>query len=241
MNRHERRAQARVGRKADNERPVIDPPRDDRPQAGLDDIAAYGSIEDVMMSALDAITEDQELALEVIDGIAFLSRHYDPSDEEDAKFRRELKWHLAEEMAASIGVEEEMKNDLAAEAEKMHQLGRYILSMIDKDGADEALYVLVAGVCGALADRIVDGGSQMWTIGVYDEELVAKATKGDGAAPVLAPGALDRARVAMRDAGWLAWRVEDGIFFYFLMPPENWRELVEINEAAIEAADQPLQ
>jgi hypothetical protein len=74
-----------------------------------------------------------------------------------------------------------------------------------------------------------------------DDKTLIKLSLEDGRKLKLAHGVLDRARATMRDAGWLSWQVNGDGFLYDLTPPENWRELVEANEAAIKAADARAQ
>jgi hypothetical protein len=115
-----------------------------------------------------------------------------------------------------------------------------MLSEIDKTGEDDALYVLISGIAGLIADYLAEMSELIWTFGTNDKTLIDMSI-ADDFTPKLAPGALDRARSAMREAGWLSWRIHNDGFEYTLTPPENWRELVKENEAAIAVAERDAQ
>jgi hypothetical protein len=189
----------------------------------------------VLVEALDAIAADPRLAMEVIGEIASMTRWRGDPEECD-ETRHDLAAIIAEAMGRRRH-EEAARQE--ADISALHQLGRYMLSEIDRSGDDAGLYVLIAGIAGLIADYLVEQSELIWTFGTTDEVLISMSVDGDGAAPNLAPGALDRARTTMRDAGWLSWMVDGDGFIYTLTPPENWRELVEVNETAI-AADESV-
>jgi hypothetical protein len=191
--------------------------------------------------AFTVIAANPKLAMEVIEQIAYLTRHHDDIDPEDVRLRAECHTDLVETVCLEVGEywQKQMAEEVA-EISRLHQLGRFMLSEIDKTGEDDALYVLISGIAGLIADYLAEMSELIWTFGTNDKTLIDMSI-ADDFTPKLAPGALDRARSAMREAGWLSWRIHNDGFEYTLTPPENWRELVKENEAAIAVAERDAQ
>jgi hypothetical protein len=183
------------------------------------------------------IAVDPTLAMRVIEDIAHLTRDHDSGDADAIEFCVGTR-HI---VAAMEEREHAGKMARLDDMHALHRLGRYMLGQVDESGEDEALYVLIAGVAELIGDaHLRDGGDLLVTIHADDKTLI-KLSLEDGRKLKLAHGALDRAMATMRDAGWLSWQVNGDGFLYDLTPPENWRELVEANEAAIKAADARAQ
>jgi hypothetical protein len=200
----------------------------------------------ILTQAFEAIAWDQNVALEVIGNISFLAQPRNADDPKDIENCRAILQGLVEVvMEAMVDREFDQANADNADIAAVHELGRYMLGEIDKSGEDEGLYVLISGIAGLIADYFAEYGELNWTFGTNDKVLIDMRI-ADGDAPNLTHGALDRARSAMRDAGWLTWQVSGDDFVYTLTPPDNWRELVRANEVAIATAERdahggPLQ
>jgi hypothetical protein len=199
-------------------------------------------LESVFEKMFDVIAADPTLAMRVIKDIAHLTRDHDSGDADAIEFCVGTRHFLAEDIVAAME-EREHAGKMARldDMHALHRLGRYMLGQVDESGEDEALYVLIAGVAELIGDAICEMAATLLVTIHADDKTLIKLSLEDGRKLKLANGALDRARATMRDAGWLSWQVNGDGFLYDLTPPENWRELVEANEAAIKAADARAQ
>jgi hypothetical protein len=199
------------------------------------DVEVSGMLEE----ALDAIAADPKLAMDVIGEIASMTRWR--GDPKMVEMCDETRIDLADTIAEAVGKRRcEEAARAAADLAALPRLAACMMVSINKRGDDEALSVLVAGLVELVADYLTEWGELIWEFGTTDDVLIDMAAHNDGRKSNLATGALDRARIAMRDAGWLLWKVGSDGFLYTLTPPENWRDWVRANIEGLED-DEPVQ
>jgi hypothetical protein len=182
---------------------------------------------ETLVDAVNAMVENPDL----IEQIGLLARLRNDNEPKAVENRHEILADIVDVFTEAMRKSNEKQ---IADVSALYQLGRFILSEIDKSGEDEGLYLLINSIADRLTEHLTEFGELIWTTAATDAVLIEMSIEDDGGAPDLAPGELDRARSTMRDAGWLSWKADGDGFLYTLTPPPNWRELVMENEAAIE-------